>query len=45
VLLGLCKGGLVTGPMFFALAGACYVRLHGSLHEEMLEDLLRDRRG
>jgi hypothetical protein len=45
VLLGLGFGGLVTGPMFFALAIACYVRLHGSLHEEMLEDLLRDRHG
>jgi hypothetical protein len=43
VLLGLGKGGLVTGPMFFALALACYVRLNGALREEALAELLRER--
>jgi hypothetical protein len=41
VLLGLGVGGLVTGPMWLALAGACLVRLHGSLKEEALAELLR----
>jgi hypothetical protein len=34
VLLGLGYGGLVTGPMFLALAGACFVRSRLSLSAE-----------
>jgi len=39
VLAGLGVGGLVTGPMWLALAAACTVRLHGSLKEEALAEL------
>jgi len=41
VLLGLGLGGLVAGPMFAALALACWVRSHASEREDALEKVLR----
>lgn len=48
VLLGLGRGGMVTGPMFLALAVACFARARLSLRGEaarmVAEEMLNDKR-